>query len=301
MSCRFVTRFAGIFVSIFFITMVSPMDRVLADTAIVAPVYPSNNTTQRSFLRFYQPWFATNGILTLRIFNGDTNELMTSFSGSVSGNASRQLDIRNIETSANSPITDNYPTFYKIEAEMTNAPFGWGLQHVVFSNESGFFAVVQGCFEKIAPGVFGGFSNGEPGRRDSNELINVHTSRIAQYPSSIFVVYEGEENNLDQWDAEIRLTIRDAANGNLIGDYDVPRTILPNEGIFVSVADIEADLGFEPTSAQPHINVTAEYRVAELSSLFDYSTTVRLYHYVNNLNDNTLLELSDFCNYEESD
>ena len=274
------------------------------EVAAISPVFPSITSAQRSYLRFWRPlanpFNTSNGVLTLRIYDGTTNELITTFSGLVKAHSSRQLDIRDIELGANNPITSDYPSYYRIEAEMTDASFGWGLQHVVFSNQTGFFAVVQNCYGTLRSrrsGLEGIL--GENGQRDPYHLINVHTTRISQYPSSIFVINAGSAQNDDHWSNEIRLDIYDAANGDNLGRYIVPQTLMPGEGVFVEMSDVETDIGFSPSSSQYHVNVAARSRVEEGS--FEITDAIHLYHFVKNLDDNSLVELSDFCTFKGSD
>lgn len=79
--------------------------------------------------------------------------------------------------------------------------------------------------------------------------MNVHTSRLAAFPSEIQLH--------NYWNAAVayRLTAIDAATGTVIGAITVNAG--PNASYSIPESAIETQLNFTPTAAQTHINIFA--------------------------------------------
>ena len=116
-----------------------------------------------------------------------------------------------------------------------------GYEHVTFNSTSGLFENVSNCQYTLNETVKAFYP--------SLVATNLHTTALANntYPTQIDLH--------NYWNAQVSygVYVYDAANGNMIGTKVY--AIGANSTKSVGVSTLQSDIGFTPTSAQPHINI----------------------------------------------
>lgn len=117
---------------------------------------------------------------------------------------------------------------------------GVGFQHVTYDGVTGFFENASACT----------YVASEDYTATNRQLINVHTSQLAGYPSKI------EVHNPDFATRAIRATVYDAITGTSLGAL----TLNPaaNASIVMDAAAIERQINFKPSATQLHVNIAFE-------------------------------------------
>ena len=110
-------------------------------------------------------------------------------------------------------------------------------QHVVWNSMTGFFENAGRCT----------FRKGVDYSQLNRALINVHTSRIANYPATVFL------HNYADSEATYRGNVFDARDGAHLGAVNF--NMMANETRAVDFSEIEEDIGFVPESDQYHANI----------------------------------------------
>ncbi len=120
-----------------------------------------------------------------------------------------------------SPHQNNLPTF----------------QHVVWNSMTGFFENATRCT----------FREDVDYSLINMALTNVHTSRIADYPATIFL------HNYADSAGTYRGNVFDANDGTQLGTVNFD--MMANETRAIDFSEIAADIGFVPESNQFHVNI----------------------------------------------
>jgi len=194
-------------------------------------VFSSQQSDTQSLLRFGN-LEATSGRVTITISDAVTGNTISRWtSPAIAPAASLQFQMQTIESQASPPIQGASYTGYSLNVESTFQGF---MQHVLYNREGNSLTNVSGCDTGVS--------------RDNSILVNVHTSRIAPYPSYILF------HNVDTVTAQPELTIYDAANGAEVGTV-VANPIPPDGSRIFRVSDFEGLLGFTPSASQLHFNI----------------------------------------------
>lgn len=207
------------------------------DGHALEPVFSSNNTAFRSFLRLGNDGIAP-AVVDVTLVDAASGEEVGTWSAAVPAKASPQFAISAIELEAGI-ITP--PGQYVLYLDYGDAPFfAVKFQHVIWSPVTGFFESLSSCREAA---------------RQPKALANVHTSQLAAYPSLVII------HNEERTAREVRITARESSSGTFQGSYDLPEPLPPFASTTVSAADIEAAIGWQPASGDFHMTVAVETRV----------------------------------------
>ena len=118
-------------------------------------------------------------------------------------------------------------------------------QHVVWNSMTGFFENASRC-------TFRGDVNYSQVNR---ALVNVHTSRVANYPATVFL------HNYADFAVTYRGNVFDARDGTHLGRVDF--NMMANDTLAVDFADIAGRIGFVPEPNQFHVNIIFQERDAD--------------------------------------
>lgn len=133
-------------------------------------------------------------------------------------------------------VADSPGTTYALYIQDTDPLTGY--EHVTFNGITTLFENSSLCTSLV---------NQQLATNNTVALPNVHTSQIPGYPSTISIA------NYSSASTTVTLTIVDAATGNTVGTMN--KTIGTNATLLLPESQIESQLNFRPTSAQPHINI----------------------------------------------
>jgi V8-like Glu-specific endopeptidase len=174
-----------------------------------------------------------SGTMQVALANGTTGQIIGRWtSPSLPPGSARQFDMRTIEMQAVPAIDPALHSDYSISVTSTVKGY---LQHIVFNPGAKALTNVTGC---------------ERGTSINNaQLMNVHTSRLAAYPS--FILF----HNTGTTAAEPTFRVYDAVTGSLIGSVK-SELIQPDSSGLYAMASIETTLRFVPSETQLHVNVT---------------------------------------------
>jgi hypothetical protein len=114
-----------------------------------------------------------------------------------------------------------------------------GYQHIVFNSNTRFFENISACSSLL--------SQHQIPESLSLGLPNVHTSRLADYPSQVLIH--------NYWDLPIiyRVSVIDAVTGGVIGTVDIATAA--NASYTFPFSFFEERLGWVPTASQFHANL----------------------------------------------
>ncbi len=129
---------------------------------------------------------------------------------------------------------DNQISLYLKSPHQGNLPV---FQHVVWNSMTGFFENASRCT----------FREDVDYSQVNRALINVHTSRIGNYPATVFL------HNYADFEVTYRGNVFDARDGTLLGAVNF--NMMANETRAVDFADIENEIDFVPESDQYHANI----------------------------------------------
>lgn len=195
-------------------------------------VFSTAQDTSQSYLRFYNSGTAS-GTVTITLYDGISGKnLMQWQSPQIPPNAAPQLPISAIETAATQPFAK--PAFYALAIVPT---FTGSFQHVLFRPSDGMLANLTVCDTGIS-------DNGA-------KLANVHSSRIADWPSSISIYNTGPSANA------VTLGIYDARDGTSLGSYVTAPVAAGGQSV-ISMASIEAATRIAPPPGLDHYTIRVQ-------------------------------------------
>ncbi|MCB2106177.1 MAG: c-type cytochrome [Rhodobacteraceae bacterium] len=200
-----------------------------ATSAFLSPVYPSTAASSAaSYLRVTNT-SNTSGNVSATFRAGGSSQVLGTWIGTVPANASVQFDVKQIETAAGiNPASAG--SSYSVAV---TADFSGFVQHAVWNPGGGSLTDLSSCS--------GGVS--ETGHR----LGNVHTSQIANYPSTIVV------QNTSGQAATASFDVYDSQTGQLVAEnYN---QIVPAGSTWTfTISQFASAAGFTPTNGQYHLD-----------------------------------------------
>ena len=205
--------------------------------------------------------------MTARIFGTPSGRDYGSVDTTIPDNASRQLSISQILSSANIQGLTSPDTRLAVYLRSTNTPVA--VQHVLYSSLNGFFENLSVCQNSS-------LSDG------NSALINVHTSRIPDYTSYIDI------HNYSTATATYDLEVYESESGQSRGSLAV--SIEPNTTFEQPFSYIEDQLGWAPGSSVFHANVEAFPRAGTRGAIVS--------HIVYNAKLAAYLNLTNYCTIE---
>jgi hypothetical protein len=188
----------------------------------------------------------------------------------VPSNASHQRSLTEILSAAGAGPLAGGDTGYTL---YVRNPDGFSaFQHVIFNSLNGFFENATICQ----------FYAGAQHVRVIPVVANMHTSRIAQYPSEITV------HNYTTAARAYTASVFDSVTGAALGN--VTFNVAANDTARLSTAAIEQQLNFTPSPTQFHMNV----KLGDAASTLDLTALIG-HSVLNNAFNGTLLNLTTLC------
>ena len=203
--------------------------------AIVAPTYDGKNG-MLSYLRLFSA-AKTPSSFSIKIVGSPSGQVYGTSNIQVLSNASPQYALSQILQNANVNALNDADTSFSLYIK--NPDLMSGYQHVTYNERNGFLENVSACNSLINQAMTANAS--------SAALTNVHTTRIASYPSQI------ELHNY--WNAAVtyRLAVFDSRDGSVIGTVNMPT--VENATYVIPFSAIESQLNWQPNASQFHVNV----------------------------------------------
>ncbi len=209
--------------------------------AVVAPTYNSPTGTL-SYLRLFN---GANGPsnFTITIVGSPTGKTYGTANIQVGRSASPQYSLTQILQNANVAVVNGAgvltggDTSFSLYIQDPDTLSGY--QHVTYNAASAFFENVSVCNSLLNQTVSSNSS--------SAVLMNVHTSKISDYPSQI------ELHNF--WNAAVtyRLTAVDSTTGVVISAMNLATA--PNASYAIPFTSMQTTLNFQPSASQFHVNL----------------------------------------------
>lgn len=245
----------------------------LVNGSNLTPIAPTYNGEggNLSFMRFFNinSGAASTFVVTVAGSpSGNTYGNVANFT--VPANASHQRSLTEILTQAGAgPLTggDTNYTLYIRNSDGFSA-----FQHVIFNSNNGFFENATICQ----------FFSGALHTRVVPVVANMHTSRIAQYPSEITV------HNYTNVGRAYTASVFDSVSGAALGN--VTLNVGPNTTARLTTASIEQQLNFTPNAQQFHMNV----KLGDAGSTLDLTALIG-HNVLNNAFNGTFLNLTQLC------
>jgi len=209
---------------------------------IVISVYGTENSKAESYVRFYNPT-QINGTVFIQVVNNLNSNNLGIIEQKVAANASIQLSMRDIEKKLNELYEQDELSLTPAENQLYTlyvaATFKGYTQHVLYNPIGGSLTNLSGCKDGYANSV--------------NELSNVHTSLIRDFPSYIYA------HNSSSSDQKPKFNVYDSEDGILIGKFTIDTSIPANTTAIIYVSDvIELLEDKPPSSGQLHVNITMD-------------------------------------------
>lgn len=203
---------------------------------VVMPIYAGADGNT-SFLRFPNGGLATS-VTSITIvgypsgFNYGTPTVTVPSGASPQYSIYEILDAAGLSTASFTARGDLGFSLY-----LRNADRVMGFQHVIYNDFSKFFENASAC--AYEPGQDYSFLN--------QVMINIHTSRLAAYPSTLFL------HNFNNVATTYTADIHDARTGALKGTYTFQ--VLANTSYSAPFTFFEDAIGWIPASNEQHANV----------------------------------------------
>lgn len=211
--------------------------------SVVSPIYLGTSGDNVSFLRF-----SNLGTTEQRI----VIDVVGSPSGTQYGPSSVQTTLPplssrqfNVEDDFFSlfdslALEDTSRSIYLREPDSTNQ---LRFQHIVFNVVSRFFENVSVCYDQTIPDY-----------EDANQvLINVHTTSIPDFPSTITIHNYADETITYRIDVFEAFNGTDTGSGGFTNELDFVATA--NTTYLVPFSEFQTQLSWSPTSSQLHANL----------------------------------------------
>lgn len=203
--------------------------------AVVAPTYNNPNATL-SYIRLFNGAAGPSNF-SITIVGSPTGRNYGTASIQVGRSASPQYSLTQILQNGNAGALTGGDTSYSLYIQNPDAMSGY--QHVTYNAVSKFFENASVCTSLLNQAVAANSS--------SAVLINVHTSRIAEYPSQV------EIHNFWNVAVTYRVTLLDSDTGTVRGTVNV--LTAPNASYSIPMASLESQSGWSPTASQFHANL----------------------------------------------
>lgn len=201
--------------------------------AIVAPTFSG---TTSSFIRLFNGGSAT-ATFSVSVLGSPSGNTYGTANISVPVRAAPQYSLTDIRTLANAGALTGGDTNYSLYIQSTEPTAGY--QHVTFNSTNNFFENVSSC-RYLLNHTIAGVVN-------SAVLTNVHTTRLAAFPSQV------EIHNYFNASTQFRLSVISARTGDVRGQMNV--TLAANESRSLSMASIESSVNWQPTAEESHANI----------------------------------------------
>jgi hypothetical protein len=244
---------------------------ITGDYTVVPNVSPGTQSNF-SFLRFPNFNSSISGTTSVRMIGDQTGRDYGSALVSSPPYSSPQLSVKDLMDSIGETVdaADTSMTFY-----LQNNQILTGVQHVYYSSSSDFFENMSVCsfrdlsYIPMASGV-----------------VNVHTTTLfTRFPSVVRV------HNQAGFATTIRLRIHDGPTGNQLGILQF--TAQPNSTYAFNSQQLEAEIGYIPTTADFHMNVFLDTDPTQVSR------TVLSHTVTNSRVFGAVLNLTTICNIND--
>jgi V8-like Glu-specific endopeptidase len=206
----------------------------LSETLRVPIAIPSGDFSSDSYIRLYNPT-AQPGTVQVTFNDGETGATLGTWtSPTVVPFASRQFAVMEMERDALPIISAGGRSRYTLQ--MT-ANFPGYFQHVLWNRIGQSLTNLTGCGNGVSTDVI--------------HLNGVHSSRIPDYPSVVFL------HNVGSKATDSIIGVYDADNGQRIGGIIIP-AVPANATAAFRMNEVEAALSFTPQGHQFHYNLVQE-------------------------------------------
>ena len=232
----------------------------------VGPIFSSEQTSSRSFLRFYNTG-ENAGTVTATLYDYATGTLLGAWtSPSIPAGAELQYYISSLESSAG---LISKPSYYSLS--IASGITGY-FQHVLYRPSDGTLTNLSTCDAGTTA--------------DAKMLGGVHSSTVGDFgfPSSIAI------NNTGTTATSVSLGIYDARNGTKLGTYTTAS--IPSHGLVIpTVASIEAAAQIYGQAARITQTSGLGHYVIKAESAF----TGFLQHFVHNAQVGVITDMTTAC------
>lgn len=208
--------------------------------AVIAPVYGKPEDDVITFLRIFQGGSSTATVSVKVVGTPSGNDYGTA-SLQIPPRASKQFSTTDIMDAAGISFPNEDFTFYLQSNEITA-----GYQHVMFSQNTGFFENASLCRYMLNQTVGSVV--------DSVVLTNIHTTNLTNWAGG----YPSQVEFHNYWNTAItyRITVIEAETGTARGEFNFPAQ--PNSSYVLTASYIEQQAGWTSSggsSGQNHMNI----------------------------------------------
>lgn len=202
--------------------------------SVIAPTYNGAGGTT-SFIRLFNG-APQSSIFSVTVVGSPSGRTYGSANISVPRSASRQFSLAEILTLAAAGALTGGDTVYALYVQNADQYTGW--QHVTFNASNNFFENNSLCNTTL---------NQQIASTSTQVLVNVHTTRLAAFPSK-FLIH-------NYWNAPVtyRVTAIDSVTGTVINAINMQTAA--NASYEVPVSQLQTQLNFTPAVGQNHINL----------------------------------------------
>ena len=238
-----------------------PPAPVAVAATVILNVASSEAPGPESHIRMFNPTL-NSGFVSIDVRDGETGEsLGTWISDPIPPSASPQIAISQIEQNISTGLLSSASVpHYTL---FLTASFDGYVQHVSWEPLAGFVTNLTGCNAATVSRPL--------------DLLNVHTSQIPSYPSSVVIFNGGAEP------ASVEMGIHDSEDGELLANWTSP-DIEPSGSRSFSMASIQNSAQLLPTSTDLHYTL-------RLDSAFEGFTQ----HFVDNTLADITVNMTDAC------
>jgi hypothetical protein len=208
----------------------APIVAITASELLVTAVHPSSTAGRASYFRFINPTNA-DGAYEVTLLN-DHGQVLGTAHGIASAKSSAQIEVKQLESLALASTASESGKFLSAKVR---AGFSGAFQHVVWDGAA--LSNLTSCPAQ--------------GEAASDKLFNVHTSRIAGFPSTIVI------SNAGIAAATAKLTISSNTTGAKLTDWTSP-AISAGGTLTVSLAAIESATSWTPAADATHVSVSLD-------------------------------------------
>jgi hypothetical protein len=201
---------------------------------IVAPIFANGSDGNVSFIRLANP-VNTAATYSIKVVGTPSGNLYGTASYSVPAFASPQYSYSDVLAAAGVTGPQGADVGYSFYMHSTNAYSGY--QHVIYNNSNKFFENMSLC-------EWGSSLNYSV---INQVLTNIHTTQLANYPSTIFV------HNYSAASATYTVNVYEAKTGSSKGTTQI--TVDPNSSYAVPFSYFQDQVHWTPSSSELHANL----------------------------------------------
>lgn len=246
-------------------------DKELATSAVgytvISRVYTGEDGNL-SYLRFLN-LSGTTASVNLTFMGAPTGTVYNFGAVTVAANTSRQYSIKTLLDSAGFTILRGSDTRLLVYMQSTTTPVS--VQHVLYNPNNGFFENLSVCQTSNV-------SNG------NTALVNVHTTRIADYTSFINIHNYGTEQEI------FDVSIYESETGTFRGS--VPVTLEANTTLEQPMSWFQDQVGWSPSATVFHANLVVFPRLGTKNNVVTHTV------YNSKLSVPAYLNLTAYCDIE---